>query len=75
MSRRVGHKLKSPARVRQEFVRAGVTISQWARDNGFKPNLVLEVLAGRSRGRYGKSHRIAVLLGLKRGGSEAGLEA
>lgn len=68
MTQRVAHKLKSPDQVRAEFVAAGRTFSQWARDHGFKRNLVFEVLAGRSKARYGMSHRIAVLLGLKRGG-------
>lgn len=61
------HTLKTPAMVRRDFLYEGKTISQWARDHGFKPNLVFEVLAGRSLARFGQSHRIAVLLGLKRG--------
>lgn len=67
MSQRAAHKLKTPEDVRRDFLVRGATISQWARDNGFKTNLVFEVLAGRSKARYGMSHRIAVLLGMKRG--------
>lgn len=66
-TRQVKNRLKTPAQVREEFLRAGVSVSDWARENDFEPNLVFEVLAGRSKARRGKSHRIAVLLGLKEG--------
>lgn len=64
---KVTGELKSPSQVESEFLRAGKSISEWAREHGFKPNLVFEVLAGRAKARRGKSHRIAVLLGLKDG--------
>jgi len=59
--------VKTSDQVRDEFMRTGTSISTWARERGFKPNLVFEVLRGRIHGRRGKSHDIAVLLGLKEG--------
>lgn len=53
--------------IRAEFQRKGVSISAWALANGFSPNLVFEVLAGRKKGDRGQSHKIAVALGLKEG--------
>lgn len=67
MTSKRAHKLKTPYEVQQQLLRTGVTVSEWARQHGFKPNLVFEVLAGRAKARYGQSHRIAVLLGLKQG--------
>ena len=58
---------KTAAEVRGEFMRTGTSVSEWARANGFHPNLVFEVLEGRVKARRGKSHRIAVLLGMKDG--------
>lgn len=43
----------------------GVNISAWARDNGFSPKLVHQVLRGGRSCNFGESHRIAVKLGLK----------
>jgi gp16 family phage-associated protein len=59
--------VKSPKVVRAEFNRIGKPITEWARENGFKHNLVYEVLRGRIKCLRGKSHRIAVLLGMKEG--------
>lgn len=59
--------LLSPKQVREEFERLGRSISGWARENGFEPSLVFEVLSGRRRCKRGKSHQIAVLLRLKEG--------
>jgi len=52
---------------RQEFVRSGVSIRQWALAHGYPVQLVYQVLAGRKRCLRGKSHAIAVRLGLKPG--------
>jgi len=51
--------------VRQGFFFEGVSVAQWARARGFEPRQVYAVLSGRSKGRFGKSHQIAVELGLK----------
>lgn len=62
---------------RQEFVRSGVSIRQWALAHGYPVQLVYQVLAGRKRCLRGKSHAIAVRLGLKPGviGSVADIDA
>jgi gp16 family phage-associated protein len=57
--------VRSPAEVREDFERHGVSISKWARDRGFDESLVRAVLLERAKGRYGKAHEIAVALGLK----------
>lgn len=52
-------------RTRAEFKRAGKSISDWARSQGFEPSLVYTILSGRNHGSRGKSHEIAIKLGLK----------
>lgn len=59
--------VKTPEMVRAEFLRSGQSFAEWARQHGFSRHLVCMVLAGRAQGRRGKSHQIAVLLGLKEG--------
>ena len=56
------------AQARAEFASNGVSIAAWAKANGFTQSLVYEVLAGRKKCLRGKSHKIAVLLGIKTGG-------
>lgn len=55
------------AKARDEFARNGVSIAAWAAANGFSRSLVYEILAGRKKCLRGDSHKIAVLLGIKRG--------
>jgi len=50
---------------KDEFNRKGINVSEWAKDNGFVPNDVYRVLNGQSRGTRGRSHDIAVKLGIK----------
>lgn len=59
--------LKTREQVLADFERHGVTISGWAREHGLPRNIVQDVLCGKSRARYGKGHKAAVLLGLKDG--------
>lgn len=59
--------LKTAEQVREEFRRAGITVSEWARTNHFHRNTVVDVLRGRRFGLYGEAHRVAVALGLKAG--------
>lgn len=59
--------MKTTEQVRSEFNRLGRTISDWSRQHGFNRSLVYAVLEGRAKGNRGKSHTIAVLLGLKHG--------
>lgn len=57
----------SGAEVKAEFRRTGKSISGWARAHGYSAPLVFEVLRGRLKGKRGKAHEVAVLLGLKDG--------
>jgi gp16 family phage-associated protein len=56
---------KTPDEVKADLLARGMTISGWARANGFKPREVSLVLNGQVKGRYGRGHDIAVALGLK----------
>jgi gp16 family phage-associated protein len=53
--------------VRADFERKGIAISDWARENGVSAVSVHHLLSGRTVGRRGQAHRVAVLLGLKDG--------
>lgn len=53
--------------VKKDFETKGISVRSWAIKNDFKPSLVNSVLSGRVSCRFGKSHRIAVLLGIKEG--------
>ena len=57
---------KSAERVLQDFARRGLSVSEWARTNGYRRNLVVYVLNG-GAARRGHAHDIAVKLGLKDG--------
>ncbi len=59
--------LRTPEEIRQEFAMRGIAISSWAREMGFSPGLVHQVLAGRLRCVRGQAHQVAVILGLKSG--------
>jgi len=67
MSVRTAKTIRTPAQVRDEFTRKGVSISSWAVAHGFSTALVFDLLAGRKKGLRGDAHRAAVALGLKRG--------
>lgn len=53
--------------IKQRFEAGGVNVAEWAREHNFSPQHVYDVLNGRSAGRRGSAHAIAVLLGLKEG--------
>ena len=53
--------------VKRNFGVSGISVSGWAKEHGFGRHLVHSVLSGRLKARIGKSHKIAVLLGLKKG--------
>lgn len=59
--------LRTPEEIRREFALRGIAVSSWAREMGFSPGLVHQVLAGRLRCVRGQAHQVAVLLGLKAG--------
>ncbi|MGE4294028.1 MAG: DNA-binding protein [Desulfovibrio sp.] len=58
---------RTPKDIKEEFRRKGISISDWSIANGFPPNLVYDVLAGRRNPTRGRTHCIAVTLGLKDG--------
>jgi len=51
--------------LRHAFENAGISVSEWADSHGFRRENVYAVLSGRTRGRRGEAHRIALALGLK----------
>lgn len=57
--------IKTPEQVRADFKAAGISISAWARANGFDRNTVASLLHARCQGLRGQSHHCAVALGLK----------
>jgi gp16 family phage-associated protein len=59
--------IKSANQVKHDFERSGASIAQWAITNGFNPNLVYQVLRGKSKALRGQAHDIAVRLRIKRG--------
>lgn len=59
--------LLTPADARNWLDRHGVTVSDWARNNGFEPAIVFALLSGRTRGRRGQAYQAAVALGLRAG--------
>ena len=62
-----GQKLLTAAEVLDKLDKAGLSIAEWARRNKVGEASTYAVLSGRSSGRYGKGHQIAVLLGMKEG--------
>jgi gp16 family phage-associated protein len=54
------------ARAKAWFDQTGTSVAEWARQNKFPVHLVYNILAGRITKR-GKSHEIAVSLGIKTG--------
>ena len=59
--------LKTREQVQADFRTAGITISEWARANGFHRMTVVDLLRGARQGLRGETHRCAVALGLKHG--------
>ncbi|MDH4869837.1 DNA-binding protein [Pseudomonas sp. BN515] len=52
-------------RVRELFTAAGISISSWAEANGYTRHQVYCVIGGQFKGTRGKSHEIALRLGMK----------
>jgi gp16 family phage-associated protein len=59
--------LLTPAEVRAQFIRQGISQAEWARKHGICKALLCNILHGKRRCLRGDSHKIAVLLGLKDG--------
>lgn len=58
--------IKTPTEVKAEFREKGITFSSWSKENGYDHTHVSRVLNGVIKASYGKSHEIAVKLGLKK---------
>lgn len=58
-------RLLSRGDVRANFDAQGLVVTEWANAHGFKAEDVYLVLSGRTKGRRGQAHLIAVALGLK----------
>lgn len=52
---------------RDDLERKGLSIRKWASMHDLSPTLVRGILAGNINYRIGKSHKAAVLLGIKHG--------
>lgn len=57
----------TPQEARDMLSRKGLSIAAFSRLHGLNYRLVRGVLDGRYRCRFGKSHKAAVLLGIKEG--------
>ncbi|AMA05980.1 TPA: DNA-binding protein [Citrobacter freundii] len=55
----------TPAQVKTRFQQHGITVTQWAEENGYSREAVYRVLNGITKAKYGQAHEIAVKLGLK----------
>lgn len=61
---------KTREQVKEELYRRGITIASWAKKNGFTADQVRDVLRKPGPCRFGYSHKIAVLMGIKEGSIE-----
>ncbi len=59
--------LKTLDEVNAAFTAAGISRADWARAHQFKLASVYQVLNGKKKGLRGEAHKVAVMLGLKRG--------
>lgn len=57
--------LRTRQDVRDYFESRGETVTEWANTHGFKRDEVYAFLAGRTKGRRGRAHRLAVALRIK----------
>lgn len=55
---------KTPEDVKREFAERGISVADWARERGFPPYRVYDVLNRRSECTRGLAHTIAVELGI-----------
>lgn len=52
---------------RERLQRQGISVRDWAEQNGLTPSTVYAVLNGQKKCLRGQAHRAAVLLGIKEG--------
>lgn len=53
-------------RAKRAFEARGVSVADWARQHGFSVQCVYDVLRGKTVGRRGEAHKVAVALRIKR---------
>ena len=58
---------RTPQEIRVEWLRTGTSQADWARQHGFNPATVSQVMTGKNTCARGVGHRIAVTLGIKEG--------
>lgn len=51
--------------IKERFRQHGESLASWSRANGYTPHFVYCVLNGQYKGHRGRSHEVAVKLGLK----------
>lgn len=61
------NRIKTRQEARADLVRRGISLVEWARRNGVNPENVRDVLRKDRPCKFGESHKIAVLLGIKDG--------
>lgn len=59
--------MKTPEQVKAEFEAAGVTMKDWCEAHGIDRYVVTDLMRGVRKGIRGKSHEVAIMLGLKDG--------
>jgi gp16 family phage-associated protein len=59
------HPPLTPEMAKQRLYAEGITLTQFARQHGFKYRTVSEVIRGVNKGMYGEGHKVAVALGIK----------
>ncbi len=60
-------RLRTAPQARALFIAKGITITDFAHELGVHKQTVWEVLSGRIKCTHGDAHRVAVVLGMKRG--------
>ncbi len=63
----------TPEQARAALDRQGISLAEFCRRHNLNSNLVSDLLNGRKKGRRGKAHQAAVLLGIKEGTISTGI--
>lgn len=66
-SKHIEKGIRTAEEARAALATAGISVSSWARANGFKPSTAAAVIRGDRNARIGQSHKIAVALRIKTG--------
>ncbi len=62
------YKVFENAVVREQFIKNGLSIADWANQNNFPVALVYQIIRGERKCLRGMSHQIAIKLGIKNNG-------